>query len=208
MRAINFSLNSIKLFFVASALIAFLFIAAPFSSAVGIKWYTESEYVSESSEKCILYGAYNPSPRDIKVDVAITGSLADIITGSVTEETIVKAQTPSKEAEPINFCFKVENVYVDNCLIGDYLCEQKCAGEQTKYSGEVILTETPISTSIGATGSGVSIAASAPLELIVSCNPYPRDWTPAYAIGIVAVILGLGITIYNRERKINKTNRR
>ena len=46
-----------------------LFLSINIVLAVGIKWFTEGESVQENSEKCINYGAYNPSDKDIKVKV-------------------------------------------------------------------------------------------------------------------------------------------
>ena len=170
-------------------------------SAVGIKWYTESEYVYEGDEKCILYGAYNPSSNDIKVKIEVSGELASIIQGASTEDKIIAARTPSKNAENINFCFKVPEVYEKDCLIGGFVCAQTCEEEVKNYNGEVTMTEQIISQGGAAIGSGTSIAASTSLALTVKCNKSSRNWTPVIILGIIIVLILIGIVLYRKYRK-------
>ena len=169
--------------------------------AVGIKWYTEGEVVNENSEKCIKYGAYNPSGNDIKVKIEVTDSLKDIISGESFEDKIVKAATKSSEAEEINFCFKVPEVYEKDCLIGNLVCEQRCEQETKSYSGDVIMTEALVGTGGGAAGSGATIAASAPLELVVSCVKHDREWGLVYITAIIIVLCIFGIWLYKKYSK-------
>ncbi len=165
-------------------------------SAIGIVWSTEGEYVDENSDKCITYGTYNPSSNDIKSRIEVTGSLGEVIIGASTEEKIIKAHTPPTDAEQIDFCFKVPSVYKKDCIIGDVLCEQRCEEETKSFKGEIIMTEEPLDSS-GGTGSGATVSASAPLTLVVNCVEYERDWSLAYVVGIVIVLVLLGILLYN-----------
>jgi hypothetical protein len=201
--------NKIKTLSVLTAGIFTLFIMLGIVSAVGIRWYSESEVMSENSERCVTYGAYNPSTYPIGVKIEVIGDLANVITGAVSEEKIVEAKTPSVKSENVNFCFKIPEVYEEDCLIGNYVCEKTCPNQLKTYRGEVVMTETPIATS-GGTGSGVSIAASAPLELTVACTPYPRNWSPVYVVAIVAIVIALAIALFRREKqgKQHKKKRR
>jgi hypothetical protein len=174
-------------------------------SAVGIKWYTESEIATEGEEVCIRYGAYNPSNQDILVNVEVTGSLQNVVIGPASEETLVLANTHSSVAKDINFCFTVPYVYEPDCLVGNMVCEQVCEGDRLSFDGEIIMTEKPADTAgDAAAGSGISLSASAPLSLEVACNPYPRNYTPVYIVGIVVVAILLGVAIYNKNKKSKK----
>lgn len=169
-------------------------------SAVGIKWFTESELVTEGEDVCIPYGAYNPSSQDILVNVEITDGLIDVVKGSSSEETFVPANTASKDSKEIRFCFTVPEVYEPDCLIAGMVCEQVCEGERSKFSGEVVMTERAADAegSSGA-GSGISLSASAPLSLEVACNAYPRNYTPVYSVGIALVAILLVVAIYRKN---------
>jgi len=171
-------------------------------SAVGIKWFTEQEYVSENSEKCITYGSYNPSGKDIKVKIEVEGKVTEIIDSESSEDKIIKANTRSKNAEMINFCFDVPKIYKEDCLFFKFICKQDCEEEQTVYDGEVIMTEKPMDgSSSSMAGSGTTIAASAPLSLIVKCEEYDRNWTLVYVILILIVLVTMIILIYRKYRQ-------
>lgn len=170
-------------------------------SAVGIKWFTEGETVQEEDDVCIKYGAYNPSSNDIKVKIEVTDELKEIVIGKSSEDKIVKAGTKSSEAEEINFCFKVPNVYEKDCLIGNLVCEQMCGQEVKSYQGELVMTEELVEASGGGTaGSGATIAASAPLKIIVSCNKHDREWGLVYITAIILVLCITGILLYRKYR--------
>lgn len=162
--------------------------------AVGITWRTEGGYVDEMSEKCIKYWTYNPSSKDINVKVEVTDSLKEVVVGGPSESVFIEAGTGPGEAKEINFCFKVPRIYEADCLIGNFLCEQTCQQPEKKYSGEILMSEAPMEGS--GSGSGVSAAAAAPLNLMVRCVPYERNWIPAYVAGIVIVLLIIGILLY------------
>jgi len=164
-------------------------------SAVGIVWSTEGDYVTENSEKCITYGAYNPSAQDIKVKIEATESLKEAIIGESVSNKIIKAGTEAQAAEKVDFCFKVPQVYKQDCLMGNILCKKTC-GEETKvYKGEVTMSEEVIGGD-GGSGSGVSAEAAAPLELRVLCVPYERNWSPVYIVGIIIVLILIGMLLY------------
>jgi hypothetical protein len=173
-------------------------------SAVGIKWFTEAEGVNEESVKCITYGAYNPSGRDIHVKIAVEGELSQVIQGAKTETRLIKAGTGNKQAEMIDFCFKVPTVYTEDCLYDvngkGLICEQKCNVEEKSYDGEVIMTEEVVQSGGTASGSGATIAASAPLRLAVSCHKHKRDWGIVYITLILIVLLILVLKVYKRYR--------
>jgi hypothetical protein len=167
--------------------------------AVGIKWYTEEESVEESSEKCIRYGAYNPSSNDIIVKVDVTKTLRVIVMDGSTGDKLVKARTSSSEAEDVNFCFKVATVYEPDCLIGNLLCEQTCEEDTKSYSGELVMTEVPINQG-GGTGSAATVSAAAPLKINVSCSISKREWGPVYITTIILILCIIGALLYKKYR--------
>ena len=179
-----------------------LFLSINIVLAVGIKWFTEGESVQENSEKCINYGAYNPSDKDIKVKVEITGSLNEVISGTSFEDKIIKANTASANSENIKVCFKIPKIYEEDCWISNLICKQECSVPVKAYSGELLMTEAPLSSKIGETaGSGATIAASAPLALTVNCKQHGRDLTIIYILIIVLVVLFLIKHLYKKYSK-------
>jgi hypothetical protein len=175
-------------------------------SAVGIKWYTEQESVSENSEKCIPYGAYNPSSRDIGVHIEVTGNIQEIITTSAVTDELVPAKTSSANAKEINFCFTMPKIYQDDCLVGNLICEQTCQSPAQSFTGDVVMTETMIGNAGGTAGSGTTIAASAPLTLTALCQEKSRDWSIAYlsAILVCAIVFMSALYIKYRKPKIER----
>jgi hypothetical protein len=179
-----------------------LLLISPNVSAVGLKWYTEAESVISGKEKCIPYGAYNPSNEDIKVVIEVTDELIEIVLDGSTDDKIIPANTRSKEAVEIKFCFQVTEIYPKDCLIAGFLCEQKCGQEPKRYDGDMVMTEKQINQDTGqATGSGTSLAASSQLALIVECHEFDRSWTPAYIVLLVIVLTILALAIRKKYSK-------
>ncbi|MFA5142458.1 MAG: hypothetical protein WC471_05830 [Candidatus Woesearchaeota archaeon] len=171
------------------------------ASAIGIKWFTEQEAMDENSNLCIKYGAYNPSGKDLKAKISLEGEIAAIAQGVTFEDKIIEASTASKDAELIDFCFSVPEVYEEDCLWNGLICEQACQQEPKTYRGEVLMTEAPAQTTGGSAGSGATIAASAPLKLTVNCKAHKRDWAIVYVTLIIIVLILLLIVLYNRFKK-------
>jgi hypothetical protein len=175
-------------------------ISASSVSAIGIKWFTEDETINENTDVCIPYGVYNPSGRDIKAKIGVEGELKQILSPYVIKDKIIKAGTSSKNAETILFCFNVPRLYAQTCLFKDYICEQKCEEEVKTYKGEIMMSEAPISSLSGTSGSGATIAASAPLKLTVQCRAHRRDWGIVYITLMIIILILLAVTLYRRYR--------
>jgi hypothetical protein len=170
-------------------------------SAVGLKWYTEAEDVISGEEKCILYGAYNPSSEDIKVEIEVTEQLEEIVIGASTEDKIIPALTASKDAVEVNFCFQVPNVYPKDCLIGKFLCEQKCSGESKRYDGDMVMTEEKVGPQGGLSGSAAIVSASTELGLVVTCLPHGINWIPVYVIVLIIILVIIALILIKKYRK-------
>lgn len=166
--------------------------------AVGMKWFTELEMVSENSQHCVEYGVYNPADEDVNVYLSVTGELSDVIVSEHSEPKLVPAGTASADAIPVQLCFTVAKVYQDDCLLGPLLCEQTCSVEEVSYSGQVASMEAP-SGEVG-TGSATALGFSVPLTLRVKCNSFARDWTLVYVIVIVLVLILIGL-FYRKKKK-------
>jgi len=175
------------------------------SAGVGIKWDRESALVNEGEKTCLTYNVYNPWPEASYVAIEVSddfGELKEILTEQESEEKLIPAETSSAEAIPIKFCFKVPKVYERNCLVGSFICEQKCNEEQKIYDGEVSVKSIPPPTDIGGSGgSTTSMAVSAPLKIRVNCNAHSRDFTLIYVLLALISALIVGIIIYRKYRK-------
>jgi hypothetical protein len=172
-----------------------LMVSMSMVSAVGIKYVVEGVKLDENSDKCVTYYVYNSKAEDIQVQPRVTQDLNKIIISQSAENKLVKAGTNVDNAEPIDFCFKVPKIYEADCLIGNLLCEQTCGVEEKTYEGEIILKETSVTSGSGS-GSGASALAAAPLKLVVGCVPYERNWSPAYIVSIIIVLIAIGILLY------------
>ncbi len=164
---------------------------------VGVVWDTEIEIVNEDSVHCVQYGIYNPWEEDVTALLSVSDELKEVIVSEKSEAKLINAGTTHKEAVPIEFCFQIANIYPEDCLVGNFICEQKCSDEEVSYSGKIVAMEKP-GTSTGS-GSATSLGVSVPLKLRVRCSPYPRDWTMVYiAVAVISIIL---IVLILRKRK-------
>jgi hypothetical protein len=162
---------------------------------VGIKWDKESVIVNEGEKTCMSYSIYNPWPEDSYVTIELSSTLKNVSTEYESEKKLIPANTPSTDAIPVKFCFKIpKKVYKTDCLLaGCAVCEQKCDEEQKVYSGEVLAKIVPAPSSIGGTaGSTTEMSVSAPLKIKISCNKHARNYTLIYLFiaGLSAVVVG------------------
>jgi len=173
-------------------------------AGVGIKWGQESRLVDEGERACLTYNIYNPWPEESFAEIKLSEELEEVLVFQESEKKFIPANTPSEEAIPLEFCFEVPFVYEEqkDCLIGNFVCEQKCEGEQKIYDGEVIVTEVPSSEG---GGSAASAAVSAPLTLKIKCNPQARDYTIIYIlIAVIVIIILLIVWLIIKRRRSKK----
>lgn len=183
-------------------LLAFIFLWISFVSAgVGIKWNKESALVNEGEITCLTYSVYNPWPEDTYVTISPSEELNDILTMQDAKVKLIPAETSSNKAIPIEFCFKIPNIYEKDCWIaGKFICEQTCQEDQQIYEGEVVVQSVSTENQIGGSGSTTMMSVSAPLRIRVRCNPYSRDFTLIYVLLALISILGIGIILYLKFR--------
>ncbi len=186
------------------AAIAIAVLLSSFALAgVGIKWSQESAIVNEGEKACLSYSVYNPWPEDSFVAIGVSDELKNILVAQESEAKLIVANTNSTEAIPVQFCFKVPQVYKRDFLLGDSLiCKQDCNEEQKVYSGEILVSSVPQPKTMGGSGgSSTSMAVSAPLKIKVACNAHKRDFSLVYwAIAVIALIV-IACIIYKRTRK-------
>lgn len=190
----------IRTFFV----LAFLVFSSLFVSAgLGIKYGQESAMVNEGDETCLSYGVYNPWPDDSNVIIGVSDSLKEILIQQEAETKFVPKFTPSQDAIPIKFCFKVPQVYSRNCaVVGKFLCELTCKEDLKVYEGEVSVSTLPMDNAITGTGGSATMAvAGAPLRIRVACNPFPRNYTLLYVLIALISATAIGIIFFMRYRR-------
>jgi general stress protein CsbA len=204
-----------KKIIVAILLVLLSGMAASQYVGIGLKWYVESGIVEEETISCQEYGIYNPFDVNVTGHLIAFGGLEKMYIAE--EPVVVPAGTSSTNAIPAKICFKIPDVYKEDCIAG-FLCEQKCPEEEVVYKGQVAATYR-VEVRPGATGSAVGASMAAPLTLTVRCKSYPIDYTPLYyLIGFiaVAVIAGIGGMKYRarkppevrRAEKIKKLERK
>lgn len=167
---------------------------------VGIVWDTETEIVTENTEQCVQYGVYNPWEEDVTAILSVSSELKDIIIKEESEEKLIPKGTTHDVAVPIEFCFKVAKVYKEDCLVGNFICEQACKDEQVVYEGKIIAMEASKGTSAGAAGSSTALGVSVPLKLKIKCSPHPRDWTLVYVAIIIIVIILIILMLLKKQK--------
>jgi hypothetical protein len=173
------------------------------SAGVGIKWDRESALVNEGEKTCLTYSVYNPWPEETYASIEPSDELKGILVLQEAETKLVPANTASNEAIPIQFCFKIPEVYEKDCWIGGkLLCKQDCAEEQKIYSGEVVVKSVASPNQIdGVGGSSTTMSVSAPLNIKVRCNAHSRNFTLVYIILIVFSLTTIGILLYRKYKK-------
>ena len=164
-------------------LLVIVLIILPFVSAgVGISWNKETSLVPESTKTCLTYKVYNPWPDDSNVRIELSESLMEIVNYIESESKFVPKDTSSKEAIPVEFCFKTPNVYKKDCLLFNKLiCKQDCGEEMKIYEGEVEVLELGNQDVSGGTGgSATAVSVSAPLRIKVQCIKHARNYSLIY----------------------------
>ena len=160
------------------------------SAGVGIKWERESALVDEKEEACLTYKVYNPWPKESYVAIMLSDELEEVLTIQEAETKFIPANTASKEAIPVKFCFKAPVVYEKDCWIFDKLiCKRDCNEEQKVYEGEVIIKSVPPPADAEGTGGSVTtMSVSAPLRIKIRCIAYSRNFMLIY-IAVAAISL-------------------
>jgi len=97
-------------------------------------------------------------------------------------------------------CFNIPKVYKEDCLLLGMLCEKKCEEPKKTYDGEVMASYESVSTG-GGVGSSTGTSFAVPLKIEVTCEPYDRDFTPAYVLTVL--IIGV-LLIYLLRKKVKK----
>lgn len=165
---------------------------------IGLKWFTESEYVKEGTIKCIDYGLYNPFDQDVRGYLVATKDLESLY--DAEKPKLIPANTSSKNAILTKICFKIpKKVYQENCILG-MMCKKKCENiEEKSYKGEVI-AQYDISRPNQGVGSVVGSSFAAPLELKVKCEKKERNWLPL----ILVVIIVAAIIVWQLIKRKHK----
>lgn len=172
------------------------------SAGVGIKWEQESFSVKEGEKTCLTYSVYNPWPEDTYVSIELPDSLKSVLTSQEAETKLIPANTASKDAIPLKFCFKIPKVYSQECLAGSFICKKECKEEQKVYEGDVSVRSVPANTAIsGSGGSATSMAVSAPLRLRVQCKSTGFDFTLVYVALVIISALVIFLILFNKYRK-------
>ena len=173
---------------------------------VGIVVNSQSELLDENKEICIDYGIYNPWDEDVKAALETQGDINSILSNYKSEEKLVPAGTTHSNALPVRLCFRVADVYKDDCLLGNLLCEQKCESPQVSYSGEVTVVE-KAQQNQALTGSQTNLGVSAPLAIKVKCQKSPRNYTPLWfgLFIVVLIIFIIWIVLKNKKPKTKQS---
>ncbi|MFH1801557.1 MAG: hypothetical protein ABH804_01850 [archaeon] len=183
-----------------------VFLLSFISAGVGLAWDRESSLVPESTKTCLTYKVYNPWTKDSYVQINLSQELQNIVTYIESETKYVPAETASKDAIPVEFCFKTPKIYKKDCLLFNRLiCKQECTEPQKVYEGEVEVMEVPKEIAIGGTGgSSTTMSVSAPLRIKIQCVPHTRNYSLIYiTVGLIASIL-LVINLLRKKKNKKK----
>ena len=195
-------IKNLRIFFLAFALVL---VILPFASAgVGISWDKETSLVPENTKTCLTYKVYNPWPEDSTVQIELSDTLMEIVNYIESESKFVPKETSSKEAIPVEFCFKTPKVYEQDCLLFNKLvCKQECLDEMKIYSGDVeVIDIGNLDVSGGSGGSATAVSVSAPLKIKVQCMAHKRNYSLIYIL--IAVIAGILLAINLLKKKKDK----
>ncbi|MCP3682824.1 MAG: hypothetical protein GY861_09060 [bacterium] len=165
---------------------------------VGLIWDTQTEIVFEGSTHCTQYGVYNPWDEDVNVVLSVSEELKDVIRAENSDGEFVPTRTLHENSIPIEFCFKVANVYEKDCLIGDFFCKKTCGEDDLAFEGKVIAMEKT------ETKEKIPLGVSVPIIIKVKCEGEYTDLSTIYsAVGAIAILALLIIVIlsYFRKRK-------
>jgi len=185
-----------------SFLVIMLALASLVTGGVGIKWDQESALVSEGEKTCLSYSVYNPWPESTYVTIEPSDELKSILVLQDVESKLVPANTPSTQAIPVKFCFKIPDIYTRDCWISGLICKQECEEEQKVYAGEVLVKAVPPPTEISGTGgSATTMSVSAPLNIKVKCNAHARNFTLLYVLLAIIAAIIIIILLVRKYRK-------
>jgi len=199
-------IKSLKVFSLAFAL---MLIILPFVSAgVGISWAKETSLIPENTKTCLTYKVYNPWPEDSTVQIELSDELMEIVNYIESESKFVPKETSSKEAIPVEFCFKTPRVYEQDCaLFNKFLCKQDCLEEMKIYSGDVeVIDIGNQDVSGGSGGSATAVSVSAPLRIKVQCMAHSRNYSLIYIL--VAIIAGILLIVNLLKKKKNEKKKK
>lgn len=172
------------------------------SAGIGLKWSEESLIIDEREKYCMTYSVYNPWPENTYAEIGVSDELKEILIDYESEVKLIPSNTKNTESIPVEFCFKVPQVYERDCWIGNFICKQECKEEQRKYNGEVLAKSIGTNSQIGGSGgSTTSVAVSAPLKLRVNCNAHKRDFTIIYVLSALISIIIITIILIKKYRK-------
>lgn len=189
---------------VLAAVLLILPVAVQAEKGVGLSWNTESVTIKEGEKECIMYGVYNPFNEDATVKLFIIGEAANFMSSQSSEKAYIRSHTSHDRSQLIEICFEVKQVYDEDCIIGNLMCEQACRGEAVSFGGEVLAAGTS-QTEQFVVGSKTEFGVAAPLEVTVECVPRARDLRAGYyASGIIA----MSLASYVFYRKFLKKKRR
>jgi hypothetical protein len=183
-------------------LVSIIFCIALASAGLGIKYSQQSALVNEGGEACLTYSVYNPWEEDTYATVGLSSNLLEILTVQEAEAKNLPAHTSSDNAIPIEFCFKVPQVYSKDCSVGPFICEQTCTEDKVEYVGEVVVSSLPNPTQMGGAGSSsTQYSVSAPLTIRIACTAHARDYLLLYvAIALISAIV-IATVLIRKYRK-------
>lgn len=182
-------------------LFAILIFVTPITHAVqgvGVVYSTVYETVQEGEQKCISYGLFNEFDEDVTAELRVSGGLTSILKGVQTSQVFLKAGTGKEQAIQTPVCFKVDNVYSEQCIAG-MLCKQTCSEDPVTYKGQVEVVKTADPTA-GGSGSGMALSIPADLTVQVKCNPHGRSYGAFVVTVAVVIIVLIGIHLLIRKR--------
>jgi hypothetical protein len=186
----------------------FLFQGVDARKGPGIKWGTEREIIGQGQTYCISYGLYNPWDEDVYALLGVSDELKPIISSQTSDAKLIKANTASSDDVPVKLCFKIaDNIYKEDCLIGQVICEQKCEESSKIYSGKILVMEKSEGSSGGTAGSTTALGVSVPLTLEIRCEKHSRDWTIVYVTIIAIVAILIVLILFRRHKRKNKVNK-
>ncbi len=149
---------------------------------VGIVYGTVITNVVEGKSACFDYGVYNPWDEDVKVELTVSGELADL--NPFSESVEVPGETYHNQAKQVQICFDIPRMY-----------SLDCPETPTSLHGKIIATEW-YPAGFEGTGSSTSVSAAAPLELIVQCDSEKGFQFNSTFFLVGVAIVGIGLMIY------------
>lgn len=179
------------------ALIMIILIFPIVNAGSGIVYDSEIVNLPEEATSCIEYKVYNPWDRPTNIKVSARGDLESIVLDSKTIP--VEANVFHEEAIPLELCFKIPDLYEEDCLFWKIGCKRECNEEKVEYKGDVVALELSDSSSSG-TGSQITGAVTAPLTIEAKCEAQDRDYLSI--LGVVGMIIFsiVSVLIWNNSR--------